>query len=156
VQGDAAIIELLNECLTAELTAVNQYFIHAKMQANWGYERLAKRGRDEAVEEMRHAEDLIDRILFLDGVPNMQRLFPIKVGQSVREQFTAEYETEVEAITRYNQGIQLCHDSGDAVSRALLERLAADETHHADWLEAQIDLINQVGLENYLAQQIHV
>jgi bacterioferritin len=154
VQGDAAIIELLNECLTAELTAVNQYFVHAKMQEDWGYERLAKRGRDEAIEEMRHAEDLIDRILFLEGVPNMQRLFPVKVGQTVKEQFGAEHETEVEAITRYNRGIQLCHDNGDAVSRALLERLVADETMHADWLEAQLDLIDQVGQENYLAQQI--
>ena len=154
MQGDAAIIELLNECLTAELTAVNQYFVHAKMQESWGYARLAKRGRDESIEEMRHAEDLIDRILFLEGVPNMQRLFPVKVGQTVKEQFGAEHETEVDAITRYNRGIQLCHDTGDAVSRALLERLVADETEHADWLEAQLDLIAQVGLENYLAQQI--
>jgi bacterioferritin len=154
VQGDPAVIELLNECLTAELTAVNQYFVHAKMQENWGYERLAKRGRDESIEEMRHAEDLIDRILFLDGVPNMQRLFPVKVGQTVSEQFDAEHETEVDAITRYNGGIQLCHEKGDAVSRELLERLVVDETEHADWLEAQVDLIAQVGVENYLAQQI--
>ena len=154
MQGDAAIIELLNECLTAELTAVNQYFVHAKMQENWGYERLAKRGRDESIEEMRHAEELIDRILFLEGVPNMQRLFPVKVGETVPEQFDAEHETEVDAITRYNEGIRLCHDKGDAVSRDILERLVADETEHADWLEAQRDLIAQVGVENYLAQQI--
>jgi bacterioferritin len=124
------------------------------MQENWGFARLAKRGHDEAIEEMRHAEDLIDRILSLEGVPNMQRLFPVKVGQTVKEQFTAEYETETDAITRYNRGIQLCHDTGDAVSRALLERLVADETEHADWLEAQLDLIANVGHENYLAQQI--
>lgn len=155
MQGDAAIVEMLNECLTAELTAVNQYFVHAKMQENWGYLRLAKRGRDESIEEMKHAEQLIDRILFLEGVPNLQRLFTVKVGEVVKEQFEAELETEVEAITRYNAGIQLCHDKGDAVSRDLLERLVADETAHCDWLEAQLDLIKQVGLENYLAQQIH-
>ncbi len=154
MQGDAAIIELLNDCLTAELTAVNQYVVHARMQENWGYERLAKHGRDESIEEMRHAEDLIDRILFLDGVPNMQRLFPVKVGETVKEQFAAEYVTEVDAINRYNGGISLCHEKGDAVSRALLERLVAAETVHADWLEAQLELITQTGPENYLAQQI--
>jgi bacterioferritin len=154
VQGDAEVVEMLNECLTAELTAVNQYFVHAKMQENWGYERLAKRGRDEAIEEMKHAEDLIDRILFLEGVPNMQRLFTVAVGEVVKEQFEAELATEVEAITRYNEGIRLCHDKGDAVSRELLERLVADETEHCDWLESQLDLIEQVGIENYLAQQI--
>jgi bacterioferritin len=154
VQGDAEVVEMLNECLTAELTAVNQYFVHAKMQENWGYERLAKRGRDEAIEEMKHAEDLIDRILFLEGVPNMQRLFTVRVGELVKEQFEAELATEVEAINRYNDGIRLCHDKGDAVSRELLERLVADEDEHCDWLEAQLDLIEQVGIENYLAQQI--
>jgi bacterioferritin len=154
VQGDAEVVEMLNECLTAELTAVNQYFVHAKMQENWGYERLAKRGRDEAIEEMKHAEDLIDRILFLEGVPNMQRLFTVAVGEVVKEQFEAELATEVEAITRYNEGVRLCHDKSDAVSRELLERLVADETKHCDWLEAQLDLIEQVGIENYLAQQI--
>jgi bacterioferritin len=154
VQGDAAIIELLNEALTAELTAVNQYFVHAKMLENWGYERLAQRGRDESIEEMKHAEELIARILFLEGVPNMQRLFAVRVGETVKEQFEAELETEVDAITRYNNGIALCHDKGDAVSRELLERLVADETTHCDWLEAQLSLIEQVGLENYLAQQI--
>jgi bacterioferritin len=154
VQGDAEIIEMLNECLTAELTAVNQYFAHAKMQENWGYERLAKRGRDEAIEEMRHAEELIDRVLFLEGIPNMQRLYPVRVGESVMEQIRAELTTEHEAIERYNAGIRLCHDKADAVSRELLERLVADETEHCDWLEAQLDLIDQAGLENYLAQQI--
>jgi bacterioferritin len=155
VQGDAEIIEMLNDCLTAELTAVNQYFVHAKMQENWGYERLAKRGRDESLEEMKHAEDLIDRILFLEGVPNMQRLYPVRVGETVKEQIEAELKTEFEAIERYNTGIKLCHDKADAVSRDLLERLVYDETQHCDWLEAQLDLIAQAGLENYLAQQIH-
>jgi bacterioferritin len=154
VQGDPAIIEMLNEALTAELTAVNQYFVHAKMQENWGYDRLAQRGRAESIEEMKHAEDLISRILFLEGVPNMQRLFTVRVGEDVKEQFEAELQTEVEAIGRYNAGIALCHDKGDAVSRELLERMVADETEHCDWLEAQLGLIDQVGLQNYLAQQI--
>ncbi|MGH9247249.1 MAG: bacterioferritin [Acidimicrobiales bacterium] len=154
MQGDAQVIELLNECLTAELTAVNQYFVHAKMQENWGYERLAQRGRDESIEEMKHAEQLIYRILIIEGVPNMQRLFPVRVGETVKEQIEAELETEVDAITRYNDGVKLCHEKGDAVSRELLERLVADETEHADWLEAQLVLIDQVGIENYLAQQI--
>ncbi len=154
MKGHDKIIELLNDVLTAELTAINQYFIHAKMCANWGYERLARTVRAESVDEMKHAEELMARILYLEGVPNMQRLWKVNVGQTVKEQLELDLQVEKEAIKRLNDGIQLCRELGDNGSRELLEEILEGEEKHADWLEAQLELIKQVGVENYLAQQI--
>lgn len=155
MQGDAEVIELLNEVLTSELTAVNQYFIHAKMLENWGFSRLAEHARHESIDEMKDADAVIERILFLEGVPNMQRLNPVRVGETVPEQLQLDLDLERSAIERYNRGIALCVAKGDNGSRELLERKLVGEESHADWLEAQIELISQVGLENYLATQIH-
>jgi bacterioferritin len=154
MQSTPEIIELLNDVLTAELTAVNQYFIHAKMQSNWGYLRLAEKGREESFGEMRHAEELIERILYLEGVPNMQRLFPVKVGETVPEQLRAELDTEKAAITRLAAGIEQCRRS-DEGSRLLLERILHDEEEHADWLETQLGLIDSLGEGLYLNTQVH-
>ena len=154
MQSTPEIIELLNEVLTAELTAVNQYFVHAKMQSNWGYQRLADKGREESFGEMRHAEELIERILYFEGVPNMQRLFPVQVGETVPEQLQAELDTEKDAITRLAAGIEQCRRS-DEGSRLLLEHILHDEEEHADWLETQLELISQIGEGLYLNTQVH-
>jgi len=155
MQGSPAVIEVLNEILTAELTTINQYFIQAKMCSNWGYERLAKKVYDESIDEMKDADAIIERILYLDGVPNMQRLGSVKVGETVLEQLELALETETEAIARYNRGVALCVAEGDNGTRELLEGHLTGEEEHADWLESQLELIRQVGLENYLAEQIH-
>ncbi len=154
MQGDADVIEFLNEVLTAELTAINQYFIHAKMCGNWGYERLEKYNYDESIDEMKDAERLIDRILYLDGVPNMQRLGTVLVGETVAEQHRLALDTETAAIERYNRGVALAQQKGDNGTAELLEDLLTGEEEHADWLEAQLTLIEQVGEQNYLAQHI--
>lgn len=155
MEGDPEIIEMLNDVLTAELTAINQYFIHAKMRENWGFSRLAAVARKESIDEMEDADKVIDRILYLDGTPNLQRYNPVKVGETVPEQLALELETETEAILRYNEGIALAVAKGDNGTRELLEHRLVDEESHADWLEAQLHLIATVGEENYLAQQIH-
>ena len=154
MQGDDEIIELLNEVLTAELTAVNQYFLDARMLSNWGFERLGKRFYDESLDEMKDADQLIERILFLDGMPNLQRLSTIRVGETAPEKLTAALELEKEAIERLNRGIALCTGKGDNGSRDLLEDILEGEEEHADWLESQLELISQVGEAHYLAQQI--
>ncbi|MEZ5180127.1 MAG: bacterioferritin [Acidimicrobiales bacterium] len=154
MQGDPEIIELLNEVLTAELTAINQYFIHAKMRSNWGFAKLAEVARKESIEEMEDAEKLIDRILYLDGVPNLQRYNPVLVGETVPEQLELELRTETEAIERYNRGIALAVAKGDNGTRELLEHRLVDEESHADWLESQLHVIATIGVENYLAQQL--
>ena len=148
------IIDLLNDVLTAELVAINQYFADAKMCENWGYERLAKRFRDESIDEMRDAENLIDRILYLDGVPNMQRLGPVKIGETVPEKLKVALDLEREAIDRLNKGIARCADAGDNGTRDILEEILEGEEEHADWLETQIELIRQIGEAHYLAQQV--
>jgi bacterioferritin len=155
MRSDPRIIETLNDVLTAELTAVNQYFIHAKMCANWGFGRLADHVQHESIDEMKHADRLIERILFLEGVPNMQRLFPIKVGETVREQFELDLQVEREAVQRFNAAIALAVSVGDNASRAMLEEMLVSEEEHADWLETQIEAMRQVGEQNYLAQQLH-
>jgi len=149
------MLETLNEVLTAELTSVNQYFIHAKMCSNWGYRRLADHVRDESIDEMKHAEDLIDRILYLDGVPNLQRLNSVRVGETVPEQFEVDLATEVAAIQRFNRAIGLAVEVGDNGSRDLLAGMLVSEEEHADWLETQLRAIDQVGLQQYLAQQLY-
>ena len=154
MKGDEKVIEVLNEVLTAELTAVNQYFIHAKMCADWGYNELAEYSKAESIDEMKHAETMIDRILFLEGVPNMQRYFKVNVGKTVPEQFRFDVELEYAAVERLRKGIALCNEVGDHTSRVLLEQICAEEEHHVDWLEAQLHQIDEIGVENYLAQKL--
>ena len=154
MQGDAQVVEILNEVLTAELTAVNQYFIHAMMCRNWRYQRLAKHSREESIEEMKHAQELIERILYLDGAPNMQRYLKINVGKTVLEQHQSDLQLEKDAVARLNRGIELCRDKGDNGSRLLLEKILHEEEEHIDWLEAQLHQIQEVGVQNYLSEQI--
>jgi len=154
MKGHSEIINLLNDLLTNELTAINQYFVHAKMCANWGYQRLAHKIRAESIDEMKHADDVIDRILFLEGVPNLQRLNKLQVGETVKEQLESDLGLERVAIDFLNQGIQKARDLGDNGTEALLAEILEGEEEHVDWLEAQLELIGQVGLQNYLTQQI--
>ena len=154
MRGDPAIIELLNEVLTAELTSVNQYFLDAKMCSNWGYERLAEKFRDEEIGEMKDADVLIERILYLDGMPNLQRLGAVRVGETVAEKLQLSLDLERAAIERLNGGIATCIATGDHGSRELLDHILEGEEEHADWVESQLELIRQVGEAHYLAQQI--
>lgn len=155
MQGDAQIIESLNEILTAELTAINQYFVHAKMLENWGYRRLAKHARDESIDEMKHADALIERILFLEGIPNLQRLDPVRVGEEPMEQLELDLQMERQAVGRFNRVIGEAREKGDNGTRELLEGMLTSEEEAVDWLEAQLHLVQQVGRERYLAEQIH-
>ena len=155
MKGDAKIIEALNDVLTAELTAINQYFVHAKMCENWGYQRLAAKKREESMEEMKHADDVIERILFLDGIPNMQRLSPVRVGEEPIEQHKLDLELELDAVKRLNTGIALCRDKSDNGTRELFDKILLEEEDSVDWLEAQLHLVDQVGRERYLAEQIN-
>jgi bacterioferritin len=154
MKGHPEIIELLNEVLTGELTAVNQYFIHHKMCEDWGYERLSSYLRHESIDEMKHADELIARILYLGGVPNLQRLGKVNVGETVPEQLKLDLELERVALERLQNGVEKCRAMSDSGSRALLESILVSEEHHVDWIESQLDQIEQVGLPNYLAQQI--
>jgi bacterioferritin len=154
MQGDAQVITALNDVLTAELTAINQYFVHSKMCANWGYPRLAKKKWDESIEEMKHADKVIERILFLGGTPNMQRLGPVRVGEDVVEQHTLDLDMELAAQKRLNESIALCVSKGDNGTRDLLEGILHSEEEGIDWLEAQLHLIKEIGKEHYLAQQV--
>lgn len=154
MQGNATVIDVLNAVLTAELTAINQYFIHAKMCRNWGYERIAAKVKHESIDEMKHADAIIERILYLDGVPNLQRLNKVNVGETVQEQFKLDVALEYEALKRLNDGIKTCRDLGDHGSEELLRKILVSEEEHVDWLEAQLTLIEQLGLQNYLAQQV--
>ena len=154
MKGHADVIQILNDVLCAELTAINQYFIHARMLENQKYTKLAKHAQEESIGEMKHAQTLIDRILYLDGVPNMQKYMKINVGQDVPEQHQFDLAVEKDAVARLNPGIELCRTHGDNGSRLLLEQILADEEGHIDWLEAQLLQIQQLGLPNYLAQQI--
>ena len=155
MKGDPKIIEILNDVLTAELTAINQYYVHAKMCENWGYARLAAKVREESIDEMRHAELVIDRILFLEGVPNLQRYHKLHVGETVKEQFESDLQLEYAAIAMLNQGIAKCREYGDNASEDLLTRILVSEEQHTDWIETQLELIKQVGEQNYLAQQMN-
>ena len=154
MKGHPDIIQFLNDVLCAELTAINQYFIHARMLENQRYTKLAKHAQEESIGEMKHAQEVIDRILYLDGVPNMQKYMKINVGQTVPEQHQFDLATEKDAVERLNKGIELCRGLGDNGSRVLLEAILKEEEGHIDWLEAQLLQIQQLGLENYLAQQI--
>ena len=154
MRGHQQVIALLNDVLTAELTAINQYFIHGRMCENWGYERLWKKIREESIGEMKHADKLIERILYLEGVPNLQRLGKVNVGETVPEQLRLDLEVEREAIRMLNAGIETARSLGDNGTRELLENLLEAEESHANWIEAQMSLIAQAGEGNYLAQQI--
>ena len=154
MQGDPEVIEFLNEQLTAELTAINQYFLHAKMQENFGWTKLAKYTRHESFDEMKHAEVLTDRILFLDGLPNYQRLFHVRVGQTVKEMFEADRQIEVEAIDRLRRGIEVMRNKGDITSANIFESILKDEEHHIDYLDTQLELLEKLGEALYIAQLI--
>ncbi|HEY3143736.1 MAG TPA: bacterioferritin [Acidimicrobiales bacterium] len=154
MQGQPEIIDLLNDVLTAELTAVNQYFGHAKMQANWGYEHLAEHTKDESVDEMRHADEVIERILYLDGTPNLQRLGSVRLGENPVEQLRLDLDLEREAIIRFNAGIAKAVELSDNGTREMLAKMLVSEEEHADWLESQLSLVDQVGEQMYLSQQI--
>ena len=155
MKGNDQIIEALNAVLTAELTAINQYFVHHKMCENWGYQKLSKKKYEEALEEMKDADKVIERILYLDGVPNMQRLSPVRVGEDPVEQHKLDLAVETEAIARLNEAIAQCREKGDNGSRELFEEILKGEEESADWLEAQLHIVDEIGKERYLAEQIH-
>ena len=155
MQGHPQIIELLNSVLRKELTGINQYFVHAKMCENWGYKVLAKVIHDEALDEMKHADKIIDRILFLDGTPNMSSYDRIMIGGNVRQQLESDLGLEMAALQVLTPGVKLCIELGETGSRELLEHIIIDEEHHVDWIEAQLHKIGELGYENYLAQQIY-
>lgn len=152
--GNETVLGFLQELLKAELTAINQYFLHAEMCENWGYMSLAKYIRKESIDEMRHAEAAIERILFLDGTPNMSELFPLRIGPNVKAQFENDLTLELEAIPRLNRAVKASVEAGDNGSRELFEKILVDEEHHVDWLEAQLFMIQEMGYANYLAQQL--
>jgi bacterioferritin len=154
VKRDDSIIALLNDVLTAELTSINQYFVDAKMLDNWGYDPLAEHFRDESIDEMKDADSLIGRILFLEGVPNLQRLGTVSVGETVPEKIALARDLEYESIERLNRGIAQCLEAGDNGTRELLEHILEGEEEHADWLETQLSLVAQLGETHYLAQHI--
>jgi bacterioferritin len=155
MRGHDEILKYLNEVLKAELTAINQYFLHSKMCENWGYQRLAEHDRAESIEEMVHAEKLMQRILFLEGTPNMTEIGPIKVGANVKAQLESDLELELDALPRLNAAIKKATELGDNASRELFEQILIDEEEHVDYLEGQLHAVAEVGIENYLAQWLH-
>jgi bacterioferritin len=154
MKGDAKVIAVLQEVLKAELTAINQYFLHAEMCENWTYYKLAATTRKESIEEMTHAEKLIERILYLDGTPNMSDYFKINVGATVEQQLKNDLQLEYDAAKRLNDGIRVCETAHDNGSRELLKQILVDEEHHIDWLEGQLHVIKEMGIQNYLSQQL--
>lgn len=155
MRGNPEVIKFLNEVLKAELTAINQYFLHSKMCEQWGYYRLAEYNRKESIEEMIHAEKLMARILFLEGTPNMTEIGPIRVGKDVRAQLEADLALEMDALPRLNAAIKYCVEIGDNASRELFKEILVAEEEHVDYLEGQLHAIQEIGIENYLAQQLH-
>jgi bacterioferritin len=145
---------MLNQQLTSELTAINQYFLHAKMQENWGYTLLAAHTRAESIDEMRHAEILTDRILFLEGLPNFQRVLPLRIGTTIKEQFTSDMAIELEVVERLRRAVPLARGKGDITSANIFEDILADEERHVDYLETQLDLIVNLGEQLYLSQLV--
>lgn len=154
MRGDERVLEFLNEQLSAELTAINQYFLHGKMQQNFGWKALAEHTRSESIEEMRHAEALTERILFLEGLPNYQRLFPLRIGQTVKQMFEADLAVEIEAVDRLRSGIEFMRSISDVTSANLFESILADEEQHIDYLETQLGLLEQLGESLYLSQTL--
>jgi bacterioferritin len=154
MQGDQKIIDALNNALTIELTAINQYFVQAKMCKNWGFKKLGEKHYHESLGEMKHADALIDRILFLDGVPEIARYDVIRVGTTVKEQFENDLQLELRGVKTYNAAVDLCIQLKDGGSRDLMEKILVESEEHVDWLETQLNLISQIGLENYLSEQL--
>lgn len=154
MKGNAKVIAVLNRALTIELTAINQYFVQAKMCKNWGFNKLARKHYEESMGEMKHADALIDRILFLEGIPNIAKYDVIRVGTDVKEQFENDLKLEMGGVKAYNEGIALCTELKDGGSREIMEHILVQSEEHVDWLEAQLGLIKEVGLQNYLTEQI--
>ena len=154
MKGNPKVIASLNEALKEELTAINQYFLHAEMCENWHYDKLGSYIKKQSIDEMKHAEMLIERILFLDSTPNMTELMQLTIGKNVREQIQSDLKLEIDAVALYNNAIKVARDEGDNASRELFERLLRDEEEHVDWLEAQMHQIEEMGYERYLAQQV--
>lgn len=154
MKGNAEVVEVLGEVLAAELTAINQYFIHAKMNQNWGYKKLGGYMKKESIEEMKHADSVIEKILYLDGIPDLQRYMKIQVGKNVKEMLEFDLNLEYAAVERLNRGIEIATRNKDNGTRELLEEILVSEEEHIDWLEAQLHVVNEIGLANYLAQQL--
>ena len=154
MKGSRKVVDVLNEVLSAELVGINQYFLHAKMCKNWGFLRIAEVDYKESIDEMKHADQLVERILFLEGLPNLQKLGRVRVGQTVPEQLALDRDLEVEAVARLNRAIALCVAESDNTSRDLLEDMLASEEEHLDWLETQLGLLKQLGEKPYLAEQL--
>ena len=154
MKGNEQVIGILNDVLCAELTGINQYFIHSKMLKDWGYKKLADHAWHESIDEMKHADEVIERILFLDGVPNMQKYMKVNVGQDVAEQHTFDLQLELHACDNLNKGIAACREVGDNGTRELLERILVGEEEHVDWIETQLRMIGEMGLGNYLVTQV--
>lgn len=154
MKGDPKIIACLNDILTGELTAINQYFLHAKMCKNWGFLKIGEKVYKESIDEMKHASLLTDRILFLEGLPNLQKLGKLRIGENVKEQLESDLALEMEAIPRLRKAIELCWEASDHGTRDLLEKILVSEEEHTDWLETQLSVINDIGVQNYLSQQI--
>jgi len=154
MKGDAKVIDYLNKGLRSELTAVNQYWLHYRLLDNWGYKDLAKKWRKESIEEMEHADKFVDRIIFLEGFPNMQVLDPLHIGQNVKEILDCDLQAEIDARTLYQEAATYCHSVKDYVSRDLFEELMKDEEHHIDFLESQLDLVAQLGVQLYAQHHI--
>jgi len=154
MKGNAKVLAALNHALKEELTAINQYFLHAEMCENWHYEKLGSFIKKQSIDEMKHAEALIERILFLDGSPTLTEAMKLNIGPTVKEQIEGDLKLEVDAVAMYNASIKLAREEGDNVSAELFQRLLSDEEKHADWLEAQLHLIKEIGYERYLSQQM--
>ena len=154
MKGDPKVIDALNEILTGELTAINQYFLHARMCKDWGYERIGDKIYKESIDEMKHAQNLTDRVLFLEGLPNLQRLGKLSIGENVKEILEADLKLEMDAREHLKAAIKVCFDATDHASRELFEHILVDEEHHIDWIESQLKIIDDIGIENYLSEQI--
>jgi bacterioferritin len=154
MKGNTSVIDALNEVLTAELTGINQYFVHGRMCENWGYQRLWEKLRAESIDEMKHADQLIERVLFLEGIPNVQRLGKINIGENVPEQLRSDLGLEKDAVDRLNRSIELCRTAGDHGTRHLLEEMLVSEESHLNWIETQLSLIEELGAATYLAEQL--
>lgn len=155
MKGDAKVIELLNEVLTGELTAINQYFIHYKMLQNWGFQRLAKKKYEESIRQMKHADAVMDRILYLEGIPNMQRLNPVKVGETPKEMHQVDLVAQAAAVERLNRGVQFTTASSDNGTRALFDTILVKDEDSVDWLESHLEMIERLSEQSYLAEMIH-
>jgi len=153
MRGNEKVIQVLNKALKEELTAINQYFVHAEMCENWGYKKLAEYIKKQSIDEMKHAEALVERILFLEGKPNMAEILPLTIGESVKAQLENDLALETAAVASYNEAMRICGEAGDNGSRELFKKLLQDEEGHADWLETQLGMIKDIGIENYLVEQ---